>query len=153
MDHDTIESAYAPFVTVLRGGGFLEPAEGWPAELVAAHVARNNDFIAEMAERIADGQQPEYDNAIAVDDAALRAYCDEVGGIPGLADAIETSARRLAAARASLDETTESYELPAIIRDGGNIVNDGAIPIGRFIEGNASFHLDLHFEQLKALRS
>jgi hypothetical protein len=42
--------------------------------------------------------------------------------------------------------------LPAIIRDGGDIVNDGPIPIGRFIEGNASFHLDLHLEQLKALR-
>jgi hypothetical protein len=43
--------------------------------------------------------------------------------------------------------------VPAIIRDGDGIVNDGPIPIGRFIEGNASFHLDLHFEQLKALRS
>jgi hypothetical protein len=152
MDDDTIESAYAPFVAVLREGGFSEPAEGWPAELVAAHVACNNDYIAEMAERIAAGEEPHYDNALAVDDALLRAYSDEVGGIPGLANAIETSARRLAAARASLDETTASYMLPAIIRDGGDIVNDGPIPIGRFIEGNASFHLDLHLEQLKALR-
>jgi hypothetical protein len=153
MDHNSIESAYGPFVAVLREGGFSEPADGWPAELVAAHVSRNNDFIAEMAERIAAGEQPSYDNAVAIDDAALRAYAGEVGGIPGLADAIETSARRLAAARARLDDTTESRMLPAIIRDGDDIVVDGPIPIGRFIEGNASHHLDLHFEQLKALRS
>jgi hypothetical protein len=152
MDHDTIESAYAPFVAVLREGGFSEPTEGWPAELVAAHVTRNNDLIAEMAERIAAGEQPEYDNLVAVNDAALRAYSDDVGGIPGLADAIETSARRLAAARVALDEVTADYMLPVIIRDGGDIVRDGPIPIGSFIEGNASFHLDLHFEQLRALR-
>jgi hypothetical protein len=153
MDQSTIESAYAPFVDVLREGGFSEPAEGWPAELVAAHVTRNNDLIAEMAERIVAGEQPSYDNIVAVDDAALRAYAEDVGGLPGLADALEASARRLAAAGAALDETTESYMLPAIIRDGGDIVNDGPIPIGKFIEGNASFHLDMHLEQLKALRS
>lgn len=123
-----------------------------PAELVAAHVTCNNDFIAEMAERIAAGEQPSYDNAKAIDAALLSAYADEVGGIPGLADAIEVSARRLAAARAALDETTEGHMLPAIIRDGDDVVNDGPIPIGRFIEGNASFHLDLHVKQLKALR-
>ena len=153
MDDNSIESAYAPFVAELREGGFSEPADGWPAELVAAHVTRNNDFIAEMAERIAAGEQPTYDNAKAIDMALLRAYADEVGGITGLADAIEASARRLAAARAALDETTEGHMLPAIIRDGDDIVNDGPIPIGRFIEGNASFHLDRHLEQLKALRS
>jgi hypothetical protein len=153
MDHSTIESAYAPFAAMLREGGFAKPAEGWPAELVAAHVSQNNNFIAEMAERIAAGEKPSYDNANAVDDALLRAYADEVGGMAGLAQAIEASARRLAAARLALDETTEGYMLPAIIRDGGEIVNDEPIPIGRFIEGNASFHLDLHFEQLKALRS
>jgi hypothetical protein len=119
---------------------------------VAAHVTCNNDFIAEMAERIAAGEQPSYDNAKAIDAALLSAYADEVGGIPGLADAIEVSARRLAAARAALDETTEGHMLPAIIRDGDDVVNDGPIPIGRFIEGKASFHLDLHVKQLKALR-
>jgi hypothetical protein len=31
-------------------------------------------------------------------------------------------------------------------------VNDGPIPIRNFVEGNASFHLEMHFAQLKALR-
>jgi hypothetical protein len=83
----------------------------------------------------------------------LRAYSDELGGTLGLADAVETSARRLSAAKASLDETTASYLLPAVIRDGGEIVRDGPIPIGTLIEGNASFHLDMHLEQLRALRT
>ncbi len=38
-----------------------------------------------------------------------------------------------------------------IIRDNGEIVQDGPVPIGAFVAGNASFHLDLHLEQLKAL--
>lgn len=153
MDQDSIETAYAPFVAALREGGFAAPAEGWPAELVAAHVSRNNDLIAEAAERIVSGEQPTYDNKAAVDDAELRSYADGVDGLAGLADAVETSARRLATAWAALDEATEGYLLPAVIVHGGTVVNDEPIPIRKFIEGNATFHLDMHFNQLNALRS
>ncbi|MGO9206361.1 MAG: hypothetical protein ACLQBX_09305 [Candidatus Limnocylindrales bacterium] len=152
MDEDTIRSAYAPFVAALRKGGFAEPATGWPAELVAAHVSRNNDLISEAAESIAVGEQPSYDNRAAVDDAALRSYADAVGGVAGLADAVEASARRLAKAWAALDDANEGYLLQVVIVDSGTIVNDKPIPIRKFIEGNASFHLDMHFGQLKALR-
>ncbi|HSZ44875.1 MAG TPA: YciI family protein, partial [Streptosporangiaceae bacterium] len=31
------------------------------------------------------------------------------------------------------------------------VVQDGPIPIGAFIDGNATFHLQLHHEQIKAL--
>jgi uncharacterized protein YciI len=152
MGQDTIEPAFGLFVAELRQGGFGEPGEGWSAELVAAHVARNNDLIAEAAERVAAGQQPTYDNAAAVDDANLHAYASEVGGIPGLAAAIEASAHRLTVARMALDATNESYPLPVVIRDSGKVVNDGPIPIAGFIEGNASFHLDMHLKQLRSLR-
>jgi uncharacterized protein len=153
MDSDTIEAAYGPFVAELRRGGFTEPEEGWPAELVAAHVARNNDLIAEAAERIAAGERPSYDNAAAVDDASLSAYALAVGGVTGLAAAVEASAHRLAAARMALDEADEAYPLSVVIRDSGVVVNDGPVPVARFIEGNASFHLDMHLEQLRSLRS
>ena len=151
MDEDTIQTAFAPFVAALREGRFGVPAEGWSVELVAAHVSRNNDLISEAAERIVAGERPAYDNN-AVDDAELGSYADAVGGLAGLADAVETSARRLATAWAALDEATESYLLPVVILDSGNVVNDGPIPIRKFIEGNASFHLDMHFGQLKALQ-
>jgi hypothetical protein len=119
---------------------------------VAAHVSRNNDLISEAAERIVAGERPSYDNSAAVDDAELGSYADAVGGLAGLAGAVETSARRLATAWAALDEATESYLLPVLILDSGNVVNDGQIPSRKFIEENASFHLDMHFGQLKALQ-
>ena len=53
MDPDGIERAYVPFVSLLRQGEFTAPSEGWTAEFVAAHVSRNDDLIAETAERIA----------------------------------------------------------------------------------------------------
>ena len=58
MGHDTIESASAPFLAELRAADFVEPTDGWGAELVAAHVTCNNDLIAEAAERIGAGEQP-----------------------------------------------------------------------------------------------
>jgi uncharacterized protein YciI len=152
MDEDTIRSAYAPFVAALRNGGFTVPEDGWPAELVAAHVSLNNDLISEAAERIVAGEQPSYDNIAAVDETALGSYADAAGGLAGLADAVEASARRLAKAWAALDETTGSCLLPAVIRDSGAVVIDRPIAIRDFIEGNASFHLDAHLAQLKALQ-
>ena len=88
MDEDTIQTAFAPFVAALREGSFAVPAEGWPAELVAAHVSRNNDLISEAAERIVAGERPSYDNNAAVDDAELGSYADAVGSLAGLADAV-----------------------------------------------------------------
>jgi hypothetical protein len=152
MDRDTIERAYVPFVTLLRQGGFAPPPEGWTAELVAAHVSRNNDLIADAAERIVAGEQPSYDNNASVDDDELRAYAEAAGGLSGLADATEISARRLAAARSALDATTENCLLPVVITDSGTVVRDEPITIAQLIEGNASFHLDMHFEQLQSLR-
>jgi hypothetical protein len=152
VDQIDLEAAYEPFVAELRKGGFVRPQDGWSAELVAAHVARNNDCIAEAAEQVAAGARPSYDNAVAVDDAELGAYADEVGGIDGLARAVEASARRLAVARARLDETMATYPMPTVIRDAGAIVRDAPTPLAIFMEGNASFHLDAHLEQLRALR-
>ena len=69
---ESLDAVYAPFVASLRAGGLGPPPEGeWPAELVAAHIARNNDLIAEAAEQIAAGHEVRYDNAAGVDDAEL----------------------------------------------------------------------------------
>jgi len=152
MDEYTIRSAYAAFAAALRETRFAVPAEGWPAELVAAHVCRNNDLISEAAERIVAGEQPSYDNSAAVHDDSLRSYADSAGGLAGLADAVETSARRLAKAWAALDGETENHLLPAVILDSGTVVVDEPMPIRKLIEGNASFHLDLHLRQLKGLQ-
>ena len=73
-----------------------------------------------------------------------------MGGLAGLAREIERSAERLEAARDLLGDRAGTL-VHVIIRDGGNVVQDGPIPIGAFVEGNASFHLNLHHEQIKAL--
>jgi uncharacterized protein len=151
MTMDSVAAAYAPFVASLLAGGFRDPTDGgWPAELVAAHVARNNDLIAATAEKVAEGAEIAYDNASTVDAVNLAAYATSVGGLAGLAGEIERSAARLAAARDGLGALADT-PVHVIIRDGGTVVQDGPIPIGAFIDGNASFHLRLHHEQIKAL--
>jgi hypothetical protein len=38
-----------------------------------------------------------------------------------------------------------------VIRDHGEVVRDGPMPIGMFMEGNGRFHLDMHAERLRSL--
>jgi uncharacterized protein len=151
MASHSLTAAYAPFVASLRAGGFRDPDDGgWPAEVVAAHVAKNNDLIAATAELVAEGAEVSYDNATTVEQVELAAYATSVGGLPGLAAEIERSAARLEAARDALGAKAET-PVHVIIRDGGTVVRDGPIAIGEFIDGNATFHLHMHHEQLKAL--
>jgi hypothetical protein len=151
MTQDEIEAAYSPFLAALRAGGFEAPAEGWTAELVAAHVATNNDLIASIAEQIAAGERPSYTNTVVIDDATLAEFANDAKSLGGLATRVERSAHRLAVAWAALDEVTGVVEVPSQIFDAGFLVRDGAFPIRDFIEGNASFHLQIHFDQLMAL--
>ncbi|MGA2210286.1 MAG: YciI family protein [Acidimicrobiales bacterium] len=147
---DDLAAMYAPFVAALRAGTFRTADSGWPPELIGAHVALNNDLIAELAERVAAGEAPAYDNAAAVDDDALRQFAETAGGRQGMAEAVERSAMRLAAACGALGERAGTL-VPVVIRDGGAVVVDQAVPIGSFCEGNAGFHLAAHREQLRAL--
>ncbi|HLI57802.1 MAG TPA: maleylpyruvate isomerase N-terminal domain-containing protein [Actinomycetota bacterium] len=152
MDAAAIEAAYQPFVAALRSGGFGPPTEGWSAEEVAAHVALNNDLISAAAEALMAGEPLNYDNIEVVDEAVLDSYVAEVGGLDGLADAVAASAARLASAAAALDEAGEAYPLPVLIIHEGRFVREGPEPLGGFIEGNVTFHLQMHLAQLLALR-
>jgi hypothetical protein len=151
MDGTEIQGAYATFVDTLRAGGFRQPDAGWDASLIAAHITANNDGIASVAEEIAAGRRPSYDNAEVIDDERLREIASAAGSLEGLAGQIETSAGRLARAWELLGPELGQIEVPAKIADGGQVVRDGPIPIRTFIEGNATFHLQLHLDQLRAL--
>lgn len=151
MDDNSIEVSYEPFVAALRQGGFQAPAEGWPAELVAAHVARNNDLISDVAEQVVAGLAPSYDNRSAVEEAELQALADGLGGLDGLATAVEASARRLGLALAALDEKSGEQLVPCLIVDSARVVFDEPMTVRSLVEGNASYHLEMHLEQLKAL--
>jgi uncharacterized protein YciI len=153
MDSVNIEAAYAPFVAALLAGGFEAPPEGeWSAEKVAAHVVRNNDLIADAAEKIAAGTPVSYDNATSLDEEALDQLIDLAGGLVGLARELERSAMRLSRSYVALGDANVHTELPVVIADHGQTVRDGPMSIGDLIEGNASFHLEMHYEQLRALQ-
>lgn len=151
MDSAGIEAAYRPFAVTLREGGFVQPDTGWDASLIAAHVAANNDLIASVAEDIAAGRRRSYDNAEVIDDGQLRQIALAAPSLDALAELMATSAARLARAWELLGPELGKVEVPAKIADGGQVVRDGPIPIRAFIEGNATFHLQLHLDQLRSL--
>ena len=153
MDRTNLQEAYLKFAGELRGGRFEAPAQGWGPELVAAHVVANNDLIAEVAERLAAGEQVSYDNGAAIDPVALQSFAEHVGGLEGLAERVERSAARLERARDALSEAQLGTELHVLITDDGQTVLDGPLALGQLIEGNAGFHLDNHLGQLESLRS
>lgn len=147
----SLEAAYAPFRASLLSGRFAEPGSGaWSADLVAAHVVINNDHIAAAAEAIVRGEAVAYDNATSIDEANLSRYAISVGGLVGLAEEVQRSAARLERAYQGLGEHAQT-SIQVLIRDGKEIAYKGPLPIGAFMEGNASRHLDLHHEQLKTL--
>jgi hypothetical protein len=151
MDGAGIEEAYGTFAVTLRAGGFLWPGSGWDASLIGAHIAANNDLIASVAEDIAAGRLPSYDNAEVIDDDRLAEIASAAGSLDAIAEQVMTSAARLARSWELLGPELGQVEVPARIADGGQIVRDGPVPIRAFIEGNATFHLQLHLDQLRSL--
>ena len=151
MDGAEIQGAYRIFADTLRAGGFSQPGIGWDASLIAAHIATNNDLIASVAEEVAAGGHPSVDNGEVIDDDRLREIASAASNLDGLAGLIETSAARLARAWELLGPEFGQIEVPVKIADGGQVVRDGPVPIRAFIEGNATFHLQLHLDQLRAL--
>jgi hypothetical protein len=151
MEREEIVQAYQPFIETLRAGGFVDPENGWDAAQVAAHIVANNNGIAAVAEAIAVGERPSYDNTEVIDDAQLRDMASAAGGPERLAELVETSAGRLARALASLGPDAAAVEVPSRIVDGGRVVRDGPIPVGALIEVNATIHLQIHLDQLRAL--
>jgi len=146
-----LEIAYAPIRASLLAGGFTAPDDGgWSAEFIAAHIAINNDRIADVAEAVVRGEEVAYDNGPSIDEDELSRFAEGAGGVVGLAEEIRRSAARLEDAYDALGERTVT-SIDVLIRDGEDIAYDGPMNIGTFVEVNATRHLDLHYEQLKSL--
>jgi hypothetical protein len=151
MEAPPVQASYLPFAQTLRAGGFSEPAEGWNAAQVGAHISMSNDLFSELADQIRAGGQPSFDNAAVSDPAALTAHAEGHGGLDGLADAIEASAARLERAYGSPSPEERDRPVPTRIWHEGQIVRDSPMAIGELILGNGDFHLAMHMEQLQAL--
>ena len=111
----------------------------------------NNDLLAGLADRAA-GEEVAYDNSPVVDDEQLFACAGRFNSLDELAAAVLQSAERLAVAYGRLSDAERARPVPAVIRDGGQVVRDGPMLLGDLVAGNADFRL-LHHEQLRALRS
>ena len=153
MSDADLTSPYAPFVTALREGGFVAPTDGtWTAEQVAAHVVRNNDFWTASARGVKEGGAPPYDNEVAVEAAELSAYVATVGGLDELAALVERSAADLQAAYDDLTPEQRATLVHTTIRHEGAAIVDEPREIGRMLVGNATFHQQMHLDQLLALK-
>lgn len=152
LDPAQISAAYEPFAQTLRQGGFGEPASGWNAAQIGAHILINNDLLAGLADRRRAGEEVAYDNSPVVDDEQLLACAGRFNSLDELAAAVLQSAERLAVAYGRLSDADRARPVPAVIRDGGQVVRDGPMLLGDLVAGNADFHLAMHHEQLQALR-
>ena len=152
MVPEEIESAYITFVRELRDGDFDPPGDGWSAEHIAAHVALNNDIFAAAVRDVLAGGPAGYDNRSAVDIDLLTAYASKFADLGDLADDVARSATDLSVAYAELVTAEADTEIPIVIHHDGHIVRDGPGPLAELIEGNATYHLSMHLDQLLALR-
>jgi hypothetical protein len=153
MDAAEIERAYDPFVAAVAGGGGRPPApaHGGGAPMVAAHVALNNDHWTRAARDVLAGGPSAYDNEAAVDADVLRRHLDGVGGTEALLADLRRSVGDLAAVYDELGDLRGTV-IPVRIVSDGVVVRDQPAAVGDMIVGNATYHLQMHYEQLLALR-
>ena len=149
---DDLEKAYVPIVRELRDGDFDPAPRGWSAQHIAAHLALNNDFLTAAARDVLAGLAASYTNETAVDIDQLDAYASKFALLGDLADDVARSATDLAAAFADLTSQDPDTQLPIVIHHDGRIVRDGPGSLVELIEGNATYHLSMHLDQLLALR-
>jgi cell wall assembly regulator SMI1 len=65
IDPERLRQRYADLVGELRAGGFAAPSDdGWPAEMIAAHVKRNTELLIAVTDKIA-ATGPDFDRQMA----------------------------------------------------------------------------------------
>lgn len=153
MQTSPVQAAYLPFADSLQAGGFTDPETGWTAAQVGAHVSLSNEIFSDLAERMHRGEGVSFDNSPVQDDAGLLAYAEEQGDLAGLAEAVRTSAARLARAYGNLTEEERARPIPVTMWHEGQIARDQPMPLGELILGHGDYHLAMHQQQLQALRA
>jgi hypothetical protein len=149
MDTSALESAYRQILDLAEQGEFTDPDDDWGADMVLAHLTVNDDLLLAAARGVLAHEDVAYDNAGATDDSVLGAQ----GPRPALIDRLQTSSRQLVDVASQLTDGLDAVEIPVKIADGGEVMVEGPMPIGRLLEIHATVHLPSHLEQLQQLRS
>lgn len=139
-------------VLALASGPERVPRAGeWDRAQVLAHLAINDELLADVTEAILAGRPTRYDNKPAIDSQHLRSFAVEAAD--DLPERVRAAGRRLARSAEQLSAEQRETLVPARIVDGDEVVLDRAVPWGSLLDTGATRHLPLHAEQLRALRS
>jgi hypothetical protein len=153
METAILEAAYHRFLAMASGPPmrFAEPSGSWPATLVVAHVAANDDLLAAHIETALAGGDPRYDNRPATDERRLRSLIEEAGDWEGLvAGARAGSARVLELARAVKGELA-GRPFHVFILDGDTVQVDEPLPIPALLAAQARVHVPAHTAELERM--
>ncbi|GIH06792.1 hypothetical protein Rhe02_48590 [Rhizocola hellebori] len=152
MDTTSLRQGYAELIAEARRGGFGQPPAGeWSAEQIIAHVAANDELLAETTEHVLSGNRRAYYNHDAVDTAKLTEIVAAHGNLEALTDWLEKTSSRLVELAGRLDEKMPTM-VHTTIRDGDLTRVDQPWPWPRAIKVQAGHHLPAHLAQLRALR-
>jgi hypothetical protein len=152
MDTTALVKAYAGVSQEARLGGFGPPPQGeWSAEQLIAHLAANDELLAQTTQRVLDGDDRAYYNHDAVDPERLGEIVAAHGSMESLVRWLEQTSTRLIELAARLPEDDPTL-VHTHIRDGGTVRVDQPLPWVRVLALQASSHLAAHLAQLRALR-
>jgi len=135
VETDDLARLYRDIVWLAESGTFLDPAEGWTARLIIAHLAVNDLTLLRGLE---DGI---IDNADSLDEDRLRVEPDPLGSLQATsADLIEFVA--------TIDENEMEIQLPVRIFEEGVLRIDHPLSVAALVEYHTSVHLTAHLWQL-----
>jgi hypothetical protein len=153
VNTSALRAAYDAFLQLATTGTFgPDPADGWGADRVLAHMAVNDGLLAATTRQLLDDDpSPAYDNALSQDSGNLDAFAKSVGGRAGLPGAVRKQADRLMSLIEQLDDQRADTALPVRIKDGDEYVIDGPTPWSRIVRAQHAFHVPAHTDQLREL--
>ncbi len=147
-----LRSGYDAFVAELRQGGFAPPVDGWSAELIAAHVARNAELLGAVTAALVGmpgaAGELRYDNTDAFAPVVLDAYARL--GTAALADRIAALSGDLVEAAGGLDRGSPRVRLRLV--EDAEVVVDGPEHLAGVLNALWGRQLPLRARQLRALR-
>jgi hypothetical protein len=138
VDTTDLAGAYRDVVALAEWATFLDPAEGWPARYVIAHLALTDRALLRGLE------EGEVDTTDALDEDRLRAEADPLGALRAssvaLVDFVDT-----------IDEDEMKIRVPVTMVEPPVMRLSRRTPVGRLLRLHATVHLPAHLEQLKAM--
>lgn len=152
MNADELREAYGRFCDLIAEPAFDEPAHGWSAELVLAHVIVGDRLIAEAAATAMAGGPASFDNRASLSEPYLRAIVAAAGDWAGLTRMVRAGADELIALAEQMTDEQAAVMVPMRIESDGQIVMDNQPwPAGELLLGPGRVHLGIHTGQLTAL--